>query len=672
MTKAHFGVPFLCEKIMIIGLVLRNYKTYSGINYIPLALDKKFCGLLGKNGIGKSSILEALDTLFNYRQWNFNISVKKSGFSTTTPSIIPVFTIPKNEITDLELLELADKISENAWSVMEADVPLAYRGKLGEFIEHRELIKENISKDDVFLLPIGIDYQLQPTLGIFSSDKLLNALNPKFIIGSKDRDEENIAIKNTLPLLNHLKSKFEYIYIPRDMDFESFTQLETKEIQALIGESLIDTLEKRVTPEQIKEINLSLNQYLESLSTNLADYAYRTPTDRQQNLKKSDIYNLIVDAFFNIRKLHKKNGDHWLEIASLSSGEKQRAIIDIAKNLLLNRDEVKNKVIVGIDEPEASLHMSACYDQFTTLHEIAQKCRQLLFSTHWYGFMPIAKSGSVTCIQTKDESHTFNILDLINFREQLKQSASKQNGPIPFDIKIKSTNDFIQSVITSIMNEKPFNWIICEGSTEKLYLEKYFEQRSKENNLRIVPVGGAAEIKKIYKQLEALADDLKSEIKGRIFLLSDTDPQLVKYDVTDFPWMKCHRLVNSKKNTLLVKIQGSPASPKTEIEDSLNGRVALNALLDLKKDFDELNFILDRECGDLPSYYSLNLGPLDEEKLTEFFDGNSGHNKIIFAKKYISLLKDETKVPEWINEIDQFLFPPKEQSSPAKQRRKSK
>ena len=50
---------------MILGIILRNFKIYKSITYIPISNGNRFCGLIGKNGIGKSSILEALDFYFN-------------------------------------------------------------------------------------------------------------------------------------------------------------------------------------------------------------------------------------------------------------------------------------------------------------------------------------------------------------------------------------------------------------------------------------------------------------------------------------------------------------------------------------------------------------------------------------------------------------------------------
>lgn len=63
------------------------------------------------------------------------------------------------------------------------------------------------------------------------------------------------------------------------------------------------------------------------MESELEIYSYRTPTDRQQQPKKADVYNPLIQAFFKIRKLHKKQGDVWLEISSLSSGEKQKQLL---------------------------------------------------------------------------------------------------------------------------------------------------------------------------------------------------------------------------------------------------------------------------------------------------------------------------------------------------------
>ncbi|WP_237703656.1 AAA family ATPase [Haemophilus haemolyticus] len=63
---------------MIAGLFITYFKTYSKINFIPLSDEHNLCGILGKNGVGKSSILEALDCFFDRdKEWNLHFNAKK-------------------------------------------------------------------------------------------------------------------------------------------------------------------------------------------------------------------------------------------------------------------------------------------------------------------------------------------------------------------------------------------------------------------------------------------------------------------------------------------------------------------------------------------------------------------------------------------------------------------
>jgi DNA repair exonuclease SbcCD ATPase subunit len=89
---------------MLVGVILRNFKTYSGVNYVPLSNGGKFCGLVGNNGVGKSSVLEALDSVFNGKEWNFNVIVKRSGFIITRPHVVPIYLLKKSALTSDNVL----------------------------------------------------------------------------------------------------------------------------------------------------------------------------------------------------------------------------------------------------------------------------------------------------------------------------------------------------------------------------------------------------------------------------------------------------------------------------------------------------------------------------------------------------------------------------------------
>jgi predicted ATP-dependent endonuclease of OLD family len=617
---------------MIIGVFLRNLKTYTGINYIPLTNGHGFCGLVGNNGIGKSSVLESLDCLLNNKTWNYNVVVKKSGMATTKPHIVPVYLLSSDKVSTKNA-EIAKRISDYTWYVEDFDIIPQNRVHFKTFREQRDLLKRSYNTEKWLLIPLGLSYESVPNLSIFDTKKLVEIINNDTDKTNNQLPDEDL--KTLTSLHDELKELFEYIYIPKDIDPENFTQLETKEIQSLMGESLNEIVEKCVPQAKIQEINQNLNKFIDSLSNILGEYSFRTSGVRQVSLRKNDVYKMIIEAYFKIRKLHKKEGENWLELNVLSSGEKQKAIIELAFQFLKNYRSNTDNLIIAIDEPESSLHMSACYDQFNKLFEISGLCSQLLFTTHWYGFIPTVEDGYVSVISKIDKQHRFDLVSISGYRESIKQTVRESKGKLPYDIRLKSLNDFVQSIITSILSDEPYNWLICEGSSEKIYFEAYFADIKKEKKLRIIPVGGATEIKKIYNNLQVAYEDFKKEIQGKVILISDTDSELVQYATRDeFKNLICYRIVNdeSKRKTVLVKIESNPVSPKTEIEDSLNGKIFFETLKEFEKTHGELSNIIKEinEFTEESTYFSLDLSPSKQKLLENFFD--TSNNKFDFAK----------------------------------------
>ncbi len=642
---------------MIVGIFLRYIKTYRGYNYIPLVSDDRFCGLVGNNGIGKSSILEAIDAFFNNKSLNLNIATKRSGLIETNPHVVPVFLVRKNDLSG-NLASLAETLSSLAIQISDADVGSAVlKTQIRKFAAHRAKLINFFSMDEHYLIPIGIDRLHEVSLSLFNCRKLVE-LHLGEDTDSAITTLTEIQVKEFTPLLDKIKASIDYIYIPKEIDSDSFTKLETKEIQSLMGESLNQIIEGLVSAEVVRDINGRLNSFLDTLSEELVSYSYRTRTDRQQNLKKQDVYNLIVQAFFNIRMLHRKQGEAWLEISSLSSGEKQKAIIDVAHSLIKNHRASGDNLILAVDEPESSLHMSACFDQFAALYEISRACRQLLFATHWYGFFPTIESGSAAVITRTGEEHIVDLINLSNQREQVRQMTRGSSGKLPYDVRLKSINDFVQSIITSSIGDEPYNWLICEGSSEKVYLSAYLKDLIETKRLRIVPMGGAKEIKRLYQHLAVSYEEFKDEVTGRIFLLSDTDAELVLYDVRNFDNLHCKRMVTAKssRSVSLVNIQSNPMSPKTEIEDVLNGKLFYETLRTFVPDNPSLGFLNSYpEATEDLSFFALDLRDSEREAIEGFFD--EGNNKFIFAEKYVTGLTPEKIVPSWITEIRDWLAP---------------
>ena len=122
-----------------------------------------------------------------------------------------------------------------------------------------------------------------------------------------------------------------------------------------------------------------------------------------------DLVSKIIESYFSIKELNKKipGSTKTISVKELSSGEKRKALIDLAYSFLKKNSDRNSNLIIAIDEPESSLHVSSCYQQFEKLIEIAKENHQVLITTHWYGFLPIVTEGTATSINKSLDNKIF-------------------------------------------------------------------------------------------------------------------------------------------------------------------------------------------------------------------------------------------------------------------------
>ena len=201
---------------------------------------------------------------------------------------------------------------------------------------------------------------------------------------------------------------------------------------------------------------------------------------------------------------------------------------------------------------------------------------------------------------------------------------------------------------------------MCEGSSEKKYFEHYFKEELESKKLRIIPVGGATQIKRIYQNLLVTYEDFKKDVKGNVILLMDTDASLVEFETknNEHKHLKCFRIVNddSKNETILIDVHKTPKTPKTEIEDVLCGKTFFKALNKFSGDADIDAFIESVTLENVtiePVYYSLDLSPKKQQALSKIF--KKGNFKFEFSEKYIECINEEHIVPKWIEQLKGLL-----------------
>jgi len=451
-----------------------------------------------------------------------------------------------------------------------------------------------------------------------------------------------------------------------------YSKLEEREVQLLMDEKIKEKVVGFIKPDLVNDINSELKTYLEGIQEHLVDYIYK-PERQKEKLTSADFAEKIVDAYFATKKLHYKKSEKQLVPGSdLSSGEKRRALIDVAYAFLKKRSPSdSHQVVLAIDEPDASLHISACYDQFEKVKEISRQGHQTLVATHWYGFLPVAESGIGHAIE-KDihDAVTVTSFDLYEYSSSIKSVVKASKNAVPVDVHLKSYNDLVQSVVASVLHERPYRWIFCEGLSDKIYLEHFLSLLSKKqeqtSRLRIVPLGGAKEVRRVFQYIERPLTDDSYTINGRIVCLVDTDAQMLSVSPVNSPKanLEFRRLLLTENNTKisLEKGNSSQVAPETTIEDCLPGNAFQITLKKFVSTYPSLTPILAKaKEGKASLAGGINLDKVQIATLKSFFAMDNGAMKVEFARAFVFVNKDLAEIPDWIKELKKLLpeFKPK-------------
>jgi len=642
---------------MIFSLLLRNFKAYRGWHYIPISKGNYFSALIGENGVGKSSVLEALDTYFNnpLSDWNYNHSISKTGFD-RAPEICPIFLIEKSKINKARnLYKYLETISSIIWQFEKEDYNNSHAKLCDQIFPH---IKSTLgyldsAVDKYFIFPFGykktssteIDY----SLGIFETNE--NITQDLF-------DEHQVDLEDVLvELHSYVRDEVEYIYTPSEINYDTYTKIEGKTIQSLMGTSVDAIIKDIIDDKVIRDINNGLDSFLKDVQHSLKKYEYKKPAKRQTLFNLSHLTSKIIETYFESKVLNLKDNGSLTPIYNCSSGEKRKAVIDLAESFILQSErDIRSKlVILAMDEPEVSLHTSACFEQFEKLERISKHNVQTIISTHWYGFFPSVQLGGAIYI-TNDETEKFSFyIDLMRFREDIKQIRKDTNGKMPNNIELKSINDLVQSIISSITNSNA-KWIICEGASEKIYFSHFFKDSPE---IKVVSVGGSKYVKKLHEYIYLALEEDKMEIKGRIFLLLDTDKAFEKYSAKEsIKSVRIKRLQNcsTSEKTQLLTTADNNYYPPTTIEDVLEPEAFIKSLKffsdnGYKMQLSELIGSIEIVKQATPSGIAFDLRDSQKLELEKFFSIPT--IKIKFAEKYCAV--DGNNTLQWTNEIKSFL-----------------
>lgn len=215
------------------------------------------------------------------------------------------------------------------------------------------------------------------------------------------------------------------------------------------------------------------------------------------------------------------------------------------------------------------------------------------------------------------------------------------------------------------------NWIICEGSDDKLYLEHYLKDV---NNLKIFAVGGCGNVVKLFKYMFVPFSEKEEDkkIESKVLCLIDTDDVLNVLDTnseTKSGKLRIARIqINRDGNVELCKLSKNGYYSPTEIEDCLNPQVLYEAI---SKTINEIgtmeqrdalgNFSFNSEVknarvkGENSIFKLEKLEGLDTKQLIYSFTDDH-RNKYLIAKNYVEIEKKKVRdIPPLFRLIKEFF-----------------
>lgn len=511
---------------MIVWLVLRHYKVYRNIKFIPIINTWwSFTSYIWQNWVWKSSILEALNTYFNDKEWKLNDYaeikwLKKDAY------ISPIFLI-KKEWFNFSNIDFLNDLSGYFWNLDTKSSWVSEKALIWSLISD---LKKHYNKDEYFLFSLSIPWKTKDNKSKVSFEPFNNEIYKNALKSYTN------SSKIAQDLFSYIKRTYSYIYIPVEPKVSEILSFESRELQSLITKDLwkeIDSiLNKEVkTPSKnwrkqlvksnvLNLINEELSWFINKIENSIekVDSSYKF-NSKKQNLTALDVREKIIESYFYSRILQKNN--KW--IYNLSSWEQRKALIDIVYSLLTMEWEKERKIIFAIDEPEASMHLSRCLSQFERLYELSND-NQIILTTHWYWFLPIFGNWQFYYIDKENEDN-INLIKFI-FWEYFEELSK-----LPEDIEIKSIFDLVSSILNTLKDETIYNWIICEWVDDKTYLETILNWI---NNLKILSVWWKWNVKNIYKFLNPSISikQEKKTLKWRVLCLIDTDNNTEIFDAS--------------------------------------------------------------------------------------------------------------------------------------------
>lgn len=466
--------------ILIKEIRLRNFRSYESAD-----IRLPFSGvLIGSNNVGKSSLLNALQVVFDrgIRASGEDIFIKDGEDLTNgKKAIIDILIEPKNSE------DKDTKVFSDTWFDHFGDLRSEDLDTLDQFVAIRATIQFNVLKGEYDIERKAlIEWPKSEDVESYSdykknriTERLLQSI-PVFYLDAK-RD-----------ISTEMKDKYSYwSKLVRDVDLANLKLTDLEKALNDINEEIIQQ------SPVLEHLSKNLNQISQTVNTKDSRIIINPVSRKIRDLNRG------MDITFKDQKSesfpisnHGMGTRSWITFLTLV------AYIEW-KVLKMKEEKTPYHPIILLEEPEAHLHPQAQRKIYKQIQKIEG---QKIVSTHSPNIVGHAILKDILHVSKRDGISKVNYINLQNLKKEeirkIQQEIFRSRGDILFADAI----------------------ILCEGETEEQALPEFFKEYFGEDyfdyGINIISVGGFGK----YKPFLQVAKDF--DIK--FYILSDGETETIE------------------------------------------------------------------------------------------------------------------------------------------------
>lgn len=443
----------------IIELKIENFRCYKDKISIPL---KNLTTLVGKNDIGKSTILEALDIFFNDK--DANVKIESSDCNITNSSKeIRIGVVFKEFPNELVIDATFPTNLQNEYLLnLDGNLEIIKKYKSGKLNEVALLANHPSNKELKDLLTLKIEElreranelniletEFNGTISSSIRNTIRNKIGKKIkfketeLVIYKEKDQKDNTAKEVWTKLQ------DYMPLYSLLQSDRKNQEKDSEIQDPINISIKEILDN----EEIKE---RLEFVAQKVDENVKDVANRTVkklAEMNPEIAKELITKFTTPKWLGAFKDFSLLSDQNIPFNKRGSGVRRLILLNFFRAEAERRSKERSvkDIIYALEEPETSQHPDHQKKLIEAFINLAQQdSTQILLSTHSPGIAKLLPTESLVLIRKLDE----NIEALYDNKLILKEIADTI-GVLP-NIEISNTTNVKLAVCVEGKNDIEF------------------------------------------------------------------------------------------------------------------------------------------------------------------------------------------------------------------------